>query len=328
MDEYDGQENEPNVMSVVSQMTRDGIKLNEIQRFAQALRAQEYYSHMFSSRSRSGSKRSESDEFDETAEVRPTSSIPDMKKLIEASNTSLASMDSQSSFEEFFRVNLDERTPSIVMKSVFNFYDDDKDGVLSSKNFKRLLFKMGVRESDLRHFMMLLADKDNNNKISWDDFHTWVKEDQAQRWIRENDRFFTFVMIAKIFLTKHEKRKKELRQQNGGKEKEKRENDEDSDLDDEKSDKPKKDASSDTANTKEKAKAGKKRKKSEELMDSSFMEESIGEKEFLEIGKELKFNELHLQMLWKQINEFQSNEVHFHQWFRYLEPIDIKKRKS
>ncbi|ETO36810.1 hypothetical protein RFI_00254 [Reticulomyxa filosa] len=216
--EYDAQENEPNITLVVSQMTRDGVDANDIRRFAQALRAQEYYSHMFTSRSRSASHSQRSfsgngkkkktykkclfffeifrkifslkpNEFffdpsqmvpsDGTMIFHQTSSIPDMRKLIEASNNSLASMDSQNSFEEFFRVNLDERTPSVVMKSVFNFYDDDKDGVLSSKNFKRLLFKMGVRESDLRHFMMLLADKDENNQISWNDFHAWVKKDQG-----------------------------------------------------------------------------------------------------------------------------------------------------
>jgi len=102
---------------------------------------------------------------------------------------------------------------------------------------------------------------------------------------------------------------------------EKGEKDEDSDLDDEKSDKPKNTGAGGDVKAK-----GKKTKKSEgELMDSAFMEESIGEKEFLEIGKELKFNELHLQMLWKQINEFQRTEVHFHQWFQYLQPIDVKK---
>jgi len=211
MDDYDPQHNELNITLVVSQMTRDGVDPNDISRFAQALRAQDYYAHMFTSRSRSNSRHSASDDANATPVAneyqygsnqllssiidgkmsRPTS-IPDMKKLIEASSTSLASMDSQSSFEEFFRVNLDERTPSVVMKSVFNFYDDNKDGVLSSKNFKRLLYKMGIRESDLRHFMMLLADKDGNDQINWNDFHTWVKNDQAQRWVRENDRFFYF----------------------------------------------------------------------------------------------------------------------------------------
>jgi len=115
--------------------------------------------------------------------------------------------------------------------------------------------------------------------------------------------FFTFVMIAKIFLKKHEKKKKE------------EEETAQPDEEDEKSDKPKK-----PINTNKKGKKGE-----YVSMKSSFMEESISESEFLEIGKELGFFEAHLKMLWQQINEFQSNEVHFHQWFQYLEPVDISE---
>ncbi|ETO36809.1 hypothetical protein RFI_00253 [Reticulomyxa filosa] len=156
-------------------------------------------------------------------------------------------------------------------------------------------------------------------------------------------------MIAKIFMKKHEKRKEKLQSQSQLQQsqsqltsssssqedtdtkleqKTETENEEEteengSDRDDEKSDKPITKKSAKKGSKSATASETAKKSASDMRMDSSFMEEGIERTEFLDIGKEFGFHEAHLQMLWEQINEFQSNEIHFHQWFQYLEPIDI-----
>lgn len=64
-------------------------------------------------------------------------------------------------------------------KEAFNYYDSDKDGLLTKADFKNLLKQAKVSvliRGLVAEFMMKSFDQNNNKTVSWDEFQAAIKE--------------------------------------------------------------------------------------------------------------------------------------------------------
>lgn len=92
----------------------------------------------------------------------------------------------------------DENTPDIVLKSLFNKYDTDGSGSLSTKELPDLLqndLGLSVEESEM---YTLLLDKDANGRLSFDEFKKWLNSGEKLQNL-DSERYNTMYKAVEMF---------------------------------------------------------------------------------------------------------------------------------
>eukprot|EP01083_Nonionella_stella_P092999 260454_1 len=104
----------------------------------------------------------------------------------------------QRGFGDTWRV-LHEDTPIKVLKSVFDYFDQDQNGILDKDEFNTLLSVIGVEDKAAQDACQLLADKNGDGVISKDEFYEWIKEDKIQQLMYDSTKFRVLCDISQVF---------------------------------------------------------------------------------------------------------------------------------
>ena len=96
-------------------------------------------------------------------------------------------------------INLNEQTPQLVLKSIFDSFDDDGNGTLDKEEFNKLLTAIGIEDHIAREAMKLLADENADGVISKEEFYEWIKGDKVQEIMYDTDKFRLLCGVSQIF---------------------------------------------------------------------------------------------------------------------------------
>eukprot|EP01083_Nonionella_stella_P196951 724382_1 len=96
-------------------------------------------------------------------------------------------------------INIHEDTPIRVLKSVFNQFDADGNGVLDQDEFNILLSRLGIEGKNAQDACQLLADKDGDGLIDKNEFYEWIKKDQIQSIMNDSSKFRMLCAVANVF---------------------------------------------------------------------------------------------------------------------------------
>eukprot|EP01083_Nonionella_stella_P093000 260455_1 len=96
-------------------------------------------------------------------------------------------------------ISIHENTPIKVLKSVFDSFDEDHNGILDKDEFNTLLSVLGVEDKAAQDACQLLADKNGDGVISKDEFYEWIKEDKIQQLMNDSSKFRMLCGVAQVF---------------------------------------------------------------------------------------------------------------------------------
>lgn len=88
------------------------------------------------------------------------------------------------------RSYFDKETPAIALKSLFNKYDLDQNGMLDKYELYKLLqddLGLDVEQCDIYHHLL---DKDADGLISYDEFVTWLHSGERFQTITDKTRYY------------------------------------------------------------------------------------------------------------------------------------------
>ncbi|XP_065651178.1 calmodulin, flagellar-like [Hydra vulgaris] len=93
----------------------------------------------------------------------------------------------------------DFNTPVIVLKSLFLKYDSDRNNYLNRDELKTLFIEdLGFSTEQCEVYTFLL-DKDGNNKISFDEFVSWLKSGEHFKNISNKSRYQRLKKAVEMF---------------------------------------------------------------------------------------------------------------------------------
>eukprot|EP01084_Bolivina_argentea_P209222 356434_1 len=96
-------------------------------------------------------------------------------------------------------ININEDTPTRVLKSVFKSYDADGNGELDKNEFNTLLSDLGIKEEEAQAACKLLADSNNDGVVSKDEFYDWIKKEKIQQIMNDSDKMVLLCGVTAIF---------------------------------------------------------------------------------------------------------------------------------
>ena len=82
-----------------------------------------------------------------------------------------------------------QKTPSIVLQSVFLRYDEDNSGTIDEKEFENMMSDMHINDKDDVSMLFKLADKDNDKSITFDEFRFMIKANNLETLLNKKDDF-------------------------------------------------------------------------------------------------------------------------------------------
>lgn len=92
----------------------------------------------------------------------------------------------------------DENTPDIVIKSLFNKYDKDSSGYLSTKELPDLLTKdLGLSDEESEMYTLLL-DKDADGCLNFEEFKKWLNSGEKLQSLGSH-RYNTMCKAVEMF---------------------------------------------------------------------------------------------------------------------------------
>lgn len=92
-----------------------------------------------------------------------------------------------------------ESAPTIVIKSLFDKYDNDKNGKLNKDELYALLENdLGMTEEQAQIYLHLL-DKDGDGCISYKEFETWFRSGEHLQSITNLTRFYYLKKAVEFF---------------------------------------------------------------------------------------------------------------------------------
>ena len=93
----------------------------------------------------------------------------------------------------------DKDAPTLVIRSLFQKYDEDGNGVLSEMELVRFLEgDLGLSKSDVDLYTLIL-DKDGDKIISFDEFLSWFRSGEHFRLIDNNSRYSLICKAVDLF---------------------------------------------------------------------------------------------------------------------------------
>jgi len=97
------------------------------------------------------------------------------------------------------KVFFNQNAPSMVLKSLFNKYDEDSNGELSSAEIATLFEQdLGFNDEQSEAYALLL-DKDGNGQISYEEFYAWVKSGETFKNISDKSRYNCLIKAVELF---------------------------------------------------------------------------------------------------------------------------------
>ena len=93
----------------------------------------------------------------------------------------------------------DDKTPDIVIRSLFDKYDTNSSGFLEASELKELLEKdLGLLKEQANVYSLLL-DKDGDRSISFDEFLAWLRSGERFKTISDKPRFRMLCKAVALF---------------------------------------------------------------------------------------------------------------------------------
>ncbi|XP_002167840.3 uncharacterized calcium-binding protein B0563.7 [Hydra vulgaris] len=93
----------------------------------------------------------------------------------------------------------DSNTPVIVLKSLFLKYDSDRNNYLNRDELKALFIEdLGFSTEQCEVYVFLL-DKDGNNKISFEEFVSWLRSSEHFKNISNKPRYQRLKKAVEMF---------------------------------------------------------------------------------------------------------------------------------
>lgn len=93
----------------------------------------------------------------------------------------------------------DKDAPTLVIRSLFQKYDTDNNGVLTKKELVRFLKEdLGLSTEQINVYTLIL-DKDGNQMITFDEFFSWIRSGENFQLINDHSRYSLVCKAVDLF---------------------------------------------------------------------------------------------------------------------------------
>ena len=95
--------------------------------------------------------------------------------------------------------SLHPSTPEIVLKSIFQRYDEDNDGYLNLKEFSDALDDLGIIDEVEQNALFCLADANNAKCVQFEDFLKLIKSNDFELILSSREDYEFVIETYKVF---------------------------------------------------------------------------------------------------------------------------------
>ncbi|XP_068727252.1 troponin C, skeletal muscle-like [Montipora capricornis] len=95
----------------------------------------------------------------------------------------------------------DKGVPEVVIRSIFDRYDTNKNGMLEDKEMQNLLQEDLGLNAEQSGIYFLLLDKNGDHNISFEEFNDWLRSGEHFEVLNDKAKFYSLLKAFHYFKT-------------------------------------------------------------------------------------------------------------------------------